>query len=107
MRPLDLASRMAKVLPTAPSLAAGAVWAVAWALAWAGGAFGFLEEPLGDVLWRASQSNEPTTSTWIVFADAESRKRGWSPDAPATWTVLLQRAREEAVVHVVVLDPRA
>ncbi|MBI2920249.1 MAG: HAMP domain-containing histidine kinase [Planctomycetes bacterium] len=107
MRALQAFVRLLRFMPTGQSLLIGGAWAVFWAVAWGRGGFGFLEEPLGDVLWRASQSQEPTQAAWIVFTDKASGERGHSPSDASTWRRVLERAREEGVSGVVVLDPAA
>lgn len=107
MRAPEAASRLRGLLPSPHALAAATFWATLWGLAWALGGFSFLEEPLGDLLWRLSQSNRPTESTWVIFADAESARRGADVTRAATWTGVLERARELGLSAIVVLDPAA
>lgn len=107
MRLLRAAVRILRFLPTSQAVTLAAAWGIAVAVAWSFGWLSFLEEPLGDRLWRASQTGEPTVATWVVFVDKASAARGHPADDVQTWRKLLERAREEAVAAVVVLDDRA
>jgi signal transduction histidine kinase len=107
MRLLRAAFRILRFLPTSQAATLATIWGVVMGLAWGMGGLSFLEEPLGDRIWRASQSNEPTVATWVVFVDGASGTKGHRAADAATWRSLLDRAREEAVSAVVVLDDRA
>ncbi|MEK7466895.1 MAG: hypothetical protein AAB074_05715 [Planctomycetota bacterium] len=107
MRFLRAAVRILRFLPTSQAATLATIWGVSMGIAWGMGWLAFLEEPLGDRIWRASQSNEPTVRTWVVFVDGASATKGHDATDPATWRAILDRAREEAVAAVVVLDDRA
>lgn len=107
MRLLRAAVRILRFLPTSQAVTLAAAWGLAIAFAWGLGWLAFLEEPLGDRVWRASQSGEPTVTSWVVFLDKASAGKGHEAGEAETWKRLLDRARDEAVAAVVVLDDRA
>lgn len=107
MRLFRAATRILRFLPTTQALATAAAWGISVALAWGFGWLSFLEEPLGDRLWRASQSSEPTVTSWVVFMDRASAEKGHAADDVETWKGLLSRAKDEAVSAVVILDERS
>ncbi|NUN48974.1 MAG: HAMP domain-containing histidine kinase [Candidatus Brocadiae bacterium] len=106
MGALAAIGRLLRFLPTWQSIAVCLAWGGFWGLAFLTGWADFLEEPLGDVLWRATNPREQTAAAWIVYADGPTAERGHDPRSVDTWSDLLLRAREESVAAVVVLDPR-